>query len=102
MALRLSKQEKETIIIYNEAEDVACVYTCNEKLRNKLETLSKKSPECVLEKKDSVSVEYKLPKAWVKVNKTRQYSEEAKQAMSERAKANLSKRGGKKKIEEAS
>lgn len=98
--MALSKYEKETIIIYNEAEDTACVYTCNEKLRNKLEAFSKSSTECVLEKQDRISAEYKLPKAWVRINKSRQYSDEAKQAMSERAKINLSRKGGKKKIEE--
>lgn len=99
--MRLSKCEKETIIIFNEAEDTACVYTCNEKLSNKLATLAKNSKECVLTKKDKLSVEYNLPKTWVKINKTRQYSDEARRAMSERAKENLIKKGKNEKYEEA-
>lgn len=43
---RLTKEEKETIILFNEREDRAKIYTYNAGLRKRLETFSKKYPTC--------------------------------------------------------
>ena len=39
---RLTKYEKETIILFNEGEDKASIYTYNAGLRNRLAAFSKK------------------------------------------------------------
>ena len=41
----LSRLEQETIILFNEAEPTAEIYTHNKKLREKLERLSQKHPD---------------------------------------------------------
>ena len=48
---RLTKYEKETIILFNEGEDKASIYTYNAGLRNRLAAFSRKYPDlCRLEK----------------------------------------------------
>ena len=44
---RLTKYEKETIILFNEGEDKASIYTYNAGLRNRLAAFSRKYP-CLL------------------------------------------------------
>lgn len=77
----LSKEEQETIIIFNEAEPSAIVETCNKKLRRRMEDLYAKSLDVVREKSDDVSARYVIPKSWVKVQMPRQLSEEQRQKM---------------------
>ena len=43
--MELSRLEQETIILFNEAEPTAEIYTHNNKLREKLERLSQKHPD---------------------------------------------------------
>ena len=81
----LSKEEQETIIIFNEAEPSAIVETCNKKLRRKLDGLYEKSTSVIVEKSDDVSARYLIPKSWVKVQMPRQLSEEQRQKMASRA-----------------
>lgn len=45
--MKLSLYEQETILLYNQAEDTAEVYTHDRKLMEKLTRLSKKHPEQV-------------------------------------------------------
>lgn len=48
---KLTKYEKETIVLFNEGEDKATIYTYNAGLRNRLAAFSKKYPDlCRLEK----------------------------------------------------
>ena len=48
---RLTKVEKETIILFNEGESVASIYTYNASLKKRLAAFSRKYPElCRLEK----------------------------------------------------
>ena len=42
---RLTKIEKETIILFNEEESTASIYTYNAGLRKRLATFSKKHPD---------------------------------------------------------
>ena len=47
---KLTKYEKETIILFNEGEDTASVYTYNAGLRKRLAAFSKQYPDhCRLE-----------------------------------------------------
>lgn len=43
---RLTKYEKETIILFNEGEDRAKIYTYNAGLRKRLASLAKSTPTC--------------------------------------------------------
>lgn len=80
----LTNYERETIINFNEAEDTASVYTHNKALRRKLEKLAQERPgECRLIKAShgDQAVEYYTPKAWIRINPTRQLSEVQRQAL---------------------
>lgn len=82
----LSKLERETIILYNEQEQTASVYTHNAALRRKLEHLAQERPdECQLERVSygEQAMEYRIPKRWVKINAGRVLSEEQKAALTE-------------------
>ncbi len=93
--MKLSKEERETIICYNEAEQTASVYTHNRALRRKLEQLAQERPtECRLEKIscDGQAVDYIVPKQWVKVNAGRQLTEGQRAALVERGRKTASER----------
>ena len=69
--MELAKQERETIIIFNEAEKDADVYTHNDALRQRLERLAQELPsECRLVKTshDGEAVDYTVPKSWVQIS----------------------------------
>lgn len=80
--MKLSLYEQETIILYNQVEDTAEVYTHDRKLMEKLTRLSQKHPEQV-SKKDKHT--FTVPKRCVSVREP--YSAERRKAASERAKA---------------
>ena len=42
---KLTKYEKETIVLFNEGEDTASIYTYNAGLRKRLANFSKKYPD---------------------------------------------------------
>ena len=46
MKCRLTKYEKETIILFNEAEPTANIYTYNKALQNRLAKFSRQNPKC--------------------------------------------------------
>ena len=62
---KLTKYEKETIILFNEGEDTASIYTYNASLRKRLALFSKKHPDlCRLEKShEQGGVTYLLDKS---------------------------------------
>lgn len=87
--------ERETIINFNEGEDVANVFTCNKALQHRLEQLAQERPEeCSLTDTHPIrgAVEYCIPQAWVKINPTRILSEDEKERRSAAAKANFAKK----------
>ena len=43
--MKLTKYEKETIILFNEAEDTASIYTYNAGLKKRLAAFSRKYPD---------------------------------------------------------
>ena len=52
---RLTKIEKETIVLFNEGEDKANIYTHNAGLKKRLAAFAKKYPDlCRLEKSNAV------------------------------------------------
>lgn len=80
--MKLSLYEQETILLYNQAEDTADVYTHDPKLLKKLARLAEKYPDQV-RRKDAHS--FIVPKRCVSVREP--YSAERRKAASEWAKA---------------
>ena len=57
--MRLSRYEKETIILLNAAEDTASIYTADPVWKRKLDKLVEKNPQCYqCVKADEVSKTY--------------------------------------------
>lgn len=82
----LSNEEKETIIIFNDSEKTASVYTCNKSLKNKLDRFCSEEQEFTIIREDKYSKTYMIPKKCVKIFKPRKFSEEERQKMSLRGK----------------
>lgn len=84
--MKLTPEERETILLYNEAEENADVYTHDKKLMEKLKKLHKKHPTQIYPKgkQSGESVTYIVPKKLISIRAP--YSEERKKADSERAK----------------
>ena len=87
---KLTKYEKETIILFNEADDEASIYTYNAGLRKRLANISKKHPDlCRLEKScDQGGVSYVLDKSRLSIRLQPPMSEERRRKASEYAKQN--------------
>lgn len=81
--MKLSLLEQETILLYNQAEQTADVYTHDPKLMKKLHQLAEKHPNQIIQKN---SYSFTVPKRCVSVREP--YSEERRKAARERAKAN--------------
>ena len=81
---KLSKYEKETIINWNEAENLASIYTFNASLKRRLADFSRKYPLlCRLERSTPEgSVTYVLDKSRLSIRLVPPYSEERKAAAS--------------------
>ena len=84
--MKQERYEAETIILYNEAEQTASVYTHDPKLKEKLKRLSEKHPERIIFIMDNENggVTYVVPKKCVQIREP--VSEEQRKAASERAK----------------
>ncbi len=87
MAIELTKYEQETIILYNEEEATASVYTHDPKLKKKLNRLLEKYPEqiCLEAGSDRGAVSYLVPKKLVSIREP--FSEDRRRKLSERQKA---------------
>ena len=85
---KLTKYEKETIVLFNEGEDTAHIQTYNAGLRNRLAAFSKKYPDlCRLEKTyEQGGVSYVLDKSRLSIRLVPPYSEERLAAAREYAK----------------
>ena len=87
----VTKEERETIVNFNEAEDTAVIYTFNNDLKKRLASFSKKYPDlCKLtvDDADFGSVTYEIQKSRVSIRLVSPYSEERRRAASEYAKKN--------------
>ncbi|MDD3228315.1 MAG: immunoglobulin [Oscillospiraceae bacterium] len=84
--MKLSKIEQETILLYNEEEATASVYTHDPKLLAKLKRLSEKYPDKIYpeRKEHPGTVSYIVPKSCVSIREP--YSDARRKAASERAK----------------
>ena len=82
----LSAYERETIIVYNQEEDGAEVFTYHRALQNKLNKLVGTNPDITILRQDEEFTTYRVPKNWIKVSPPRQvnYSDEQRAAMAER------------------
>ena len=83
-----TKYEKETIILFNEGEDTASIYTFNAGLRKRLAAFSEKYPAlCRMEQShEQGGVSYVLDKSRLSIRLVPPYSEERKAAAREYAK----------------
>lgn len=87
--MKLTKYEKETIILTSEGDDTYSVYTFNSALKRRLAEFAKKYPDlCHLESEDKkVGYQsYVIKKARLSIRITAPYSEERKKAAREQAK----------------
>ena len=83
--MKYTKEERETIIRFDEADLQATIYTCNQRMKNRMKSIQEQHPEEVkLIREDEHSITYTFPKAWVKINPPRQLSTEEKERLSER------------------
>lgn len=78
--MKLSRIEQETIILYNEAESTAEVFTYDQKLFHKLERLTEKYPGQITRTGER---QFIVPKACVLIREP--YSEERRAAARKRA-----------------
>lgn len=84
--MNIPKEERETIITYNEAEPVANVYTMNGALIRKLEGLTESRPGEARRVKNHPdgAQEYEVHKKWIRVQSPRVLTDEQKAAMTAR------------------
>lgn len=81
--MNLTLQERETVILFNEADPTASVYTHNAALRRRLAALATERPtECTAVRfnEEDGAAEYTIPKKWVKIKPSRILSEAQKAA----------------------
>ena len=87
----VTKEERETIVNYNEAEDTAVIYTFNNDLKKRLAAFAKKYPDLcrmTVDDADFGSVTYEIQKSRVSIRLVAPYSEARRKAASEYAKKN--------------
>ena len=84
--MKLTKYEQETIINYNQEEDMAQIYTCDRNLIRKIDAHIEKNHVNYCIRRDQLSATYNLPKKFVKVVFSRQLSEEQRQKLALRMK----------------
>lgn len=79
--MRLSKYEQETIILFNEGEETAHIYTFNSNLKKRLADFAQRYPDlCHLEKSCKYGSEtYVLDKSRISIRLQPPYTEERKQ-----------------------
>ena len=87
---RLTKIEKETIILFNEGESTASIYTYNAGLKKRLAIFAKKYPDFCRQEKthEQDGVSYVLDKSRLSIRLQPPMSEERRQKASENAKQN--------------
>lgn len=84
--VNLSKEERETIILYTEVDDRAEVYTHNKRLINRLSKFCKDMPDEIqkIRESETGAVTYTVPRDWVRVSPKRKMSDAQKAAAAER------------------
>ena len=81
MKCRPTKYERETIVLFNEAEDTANIYTYNTALKNRLAKFSKENPNCakLITEYPCGAVAYEVDKKRLSIRFTSPYSEERRE-----------------------
>ena len=89
MTYALTKEEKETTVLYNQTQEPVCISTYDPDLRRRLANFSKQYPDlCKRTDKQCYPdyVEYEIEKSRVSIRLVPPYSEEWRRAASIRAK----------------
>lgn len=73
--MKLTKLEQETIILWNNQESIAEVYTCDSKIIKKLDRLVLEYQQINTKKQNEYSKTYILPKKLIGVKKPNKLSE---------------------------
>lgn len=86
--MTISRQEQETIVNYNTAEQTATVYTRDKTVMRRLDALVIEYPDHYrLIGETDIDKTYEMPKSFVSYRKPRRLSEEQREAARSRAKA---------------
>ena len=90
----MTKTEQETIILFNEVEPLASVYTYNGALKRKLAGLCVSRPEEGRQTKDDGQggLTFVVPKRWVKVNASIILTDEERARRASAAKARFAQK----------
>ena len=90
--MTISREEQETIVNYNAAEQIATVYTRDKTVMRWLDALVIDFPDYYrLIGETDIDKTYEMPKSFVSYRKPRRLSEEQREAARERVKALKSK-----------
>lgn len=90
--MTISREEQETIVNYNAAEQIATVYTRDKTVMRRLDALVIDFPDYYrLIGETDIDKTYEMPKSFVSYRKHRRLSEEQREAARERVKALKSK-----------
>lgn len=90
----VTKEERETILLFNEADDTATIYTFNTGLKKRLDAFAEKYPDlCRLTVDDTVygSVTYEIQKDRVSIRLVAPYSEKRRIEARENARRHIVK-----------
>lgn len=81
--MSLSRYEQETVILFNEKEKTASIYTNNGALKRKLQGLCESRPEDIRRTKEDQhgGLTFELPKKWIRINASRVLSEAQKDVL---------------------
>ena len=95
-ATKITRQEQETIIVFNEAESESTIETYNNSIKRKLESSCNQYPDLFkkLSDRPSGSSVFLIPKKYIRISSPRFVSDEQREAMSKRAKERWSKISG--------
>ena len=86
--MTISRQEQETIVNYNAAEQTATVYTRDKAVMRRLDALIIDFPEYYrLIGETDIDKTYEMPKSFVSYRKPRRLSDEQREAARSRARA---------------
>lgn len=78
--------ERETVITFNDEEDIALVYSCQRPIWTKMKRLGAEPSRTFYKNGVPIGYQFQVPKKWIKISKTKVMSEENKKAARERAK----------------
>lgn len=91
--------ERETTIVFNEAEDLASVWSASPVFQRRMARLGVQPSESAARERGIVSCWYNVPRSWIRIRPPiqRQLTEEMRLKMAETARRTFSKRPHQKK-----